>query len=563
MRGSRWKAPTVLGIALLIAAAGPPGWATDGWRSSLYPDDWRPGYRDQAGRFLHDFSYAGYHRGERPLPSAEGVAGVLLDATAAPFLADPTGTSDATTAIQDAIDQAGILGGGVVFLPAGTYRVHPMTFADTSALYLNRSGVVLRGAGADRTFLYNDETAMRSKSVVRLAPVEVQQVDFNWRWQVLSPVQYLAEDAASLESSVVLEDTSGLERGDWVVVAADATQEFIADHGMTGVWTPEALEGTVFYRQIIAVEPARGRVHLDIPLRYDLLRRDRARVFRSLPHIEEVGVENLAIGMRELDANELGDEDWDVEGTPAYDIHGACAIMVNHVVNGWVRGVESYRPPDNRRFHLLSNGVCIRYARSITVVDTDVRWSQYHGEGGNGYHFSIQGSDSLVSRCFSSYARHNFTCALMVTTGNALHRCRAEHGRLPVDFHMYLSAANLVDAMVFDDDFVEARRRDAADHGHGTTQSVLWNLRGETQGWEVDAGLKVLVESAQFGWGYVVGTSGPDHRVTLPGDTGTAPADFVEGVGDGGRLEPQSLYESQLERRLGPPPRRPHGRLGR
>ena len=38
------------------------------WESTLYPKDWEPGFADSEGRFLHDFSYAGYHRGEIPIP---------------------------------------------------------------------------------------------------------------------------------------------------------------------------------------------------------------------------------------------------------------------------------------------------------------------------------------------------------------------------------------------------------------------------------------------------------------------------------------------------------------
>ena len=62
--------------------------AAEPWRSSLYPKDWRPGYADAQGRFLHDFSYAGYHRGERALPD---VAGPVFDVTAAPYGADASG----------------------------------------------------------------------------------------------------------------------------------------------------------------------------------------------------------------------------------------------------------------------------------------------------------------------------------------------------------------------------------------------------------------------------------------------------------------------------------------
>ncbi len=56
------------------------------------------------------------------------------------------GKSADTAAIQRAIDAIGAAGGGVVYLPAGTYRIKPAGGSDC-ALRMSRSGVVLRGAG--------------------------------------------------------------------------------------------------------------------------------------------------------------------------------------------------------------------------------------------------------------------------------------------------------------------------------------------------------------------------------------------------------------------------------
>ncbi|GJM81982.1 hypothetical protein HMSSN139_44780 [Paenibacillus sp. HMSSN-139] len=87
-------------------------------RSLLYPKDWYPGYRTAEGQFLHDFSYAGYRRGEVPIPSVNKHRGINV--TNSPYRADPTGRTDATQAIQQAIDDAATRGGGVVYLPKGT-----------------------------------------------------------------------------------------------------------------------------------------------------------------------------------------------------------------------------------------------------------------------------------------------------------------------------------------------------------------------------------------------------------------------------------------------------------
>jgi hypothetical protein len=55
-------------------------------------------------------------------------------------------------------------------------------------------------------------------------------------------------------------------------------------------------------------------------------------------------------------------------------------------------------------------------------------------------------------------------------------------------------------------------------------------------------GRSVLIRSQQVGDGYVIGTQGPCHEVFSD--------DFVEGIGRGEGLWPQSLYADQLERRM-------------
>ena len=143
------------------------------WRSELYPEQ---GWNPEAARFdrdkvVQDFSYAGYRRGEVPIPR---IAGPVYDVTSAPYLADPSGERDATAAIQAAINAAGEAGGGVVFLPAGTYRVSVASDAN-EALLIERPGVILRGAGTERTFLLNTTTVLRtpdrpspSRTVIRV-----------------------------------------------------------------------------------------------------------------------------------------------------------------------------------------------------------------------------------------------------------------------------------------------------------------------------------------------------------------------------------------------------------
>jgi hypothetical protein len=122
-------------------------------------------------------------------------------------------------------------------------------------------------------------------------------------------------------------------------------------------------------------------------------------------------------------------------------------------------------------------------------------------------------------------------------------------GRYNVDFHMFLSMANLIDTMTVEGEQLEGRYRpygSTMEHGQTTTQSVFWN----TNGLSYRSGQSAIVNSQQFGWGYVIGTHGAATGVSTPGGNNTDPVDFVEGVGQGDSLRPQSLYVDQLHRRI-------------
>ncbi len=517
------------------------------WRSSLYPEDWRPGYRDQEGRFLHDFSYAGYHRGEVNMPSDP--CGSMIDVTQAPYQADRTGVLDATAAIQTALDAAGAAGGGIVYLPPGTYRIKPPGGADY-ALSISHSGVVLRGAGSSETFLFNDETYMRYKSVIRVAPPGWT----GWHAPVPNTEVKIAQDVGypTHVIPVIATTTQGryptprFQKGDWVVLRADCTEDFIAEHGMSGLWDA-SLMGVTFYRRVTAVDTNDNTITVDIPTRYYLKTRDNARVYKVPPHLEEVGIEHLSIGMRENLSPGLGENDYDLSGTAAYDVHFSQVIEFYHVVDGWIQNVQTYRPPVNANdWHTLSNIILLSQSRNVTVRACAVAKPQYEGGGGNGYGYTLSGSDCLLVDCNAFHTRHNYDFKSMWTSGNVIFRCITRDSHSANDFHMHLSPANLIDSMVVDGGLLEARYRPYGGiplHGHSTTESVFWNT------WGTARCNQPVVVSQQWKWGYVIGTGGPVFGVKRGIWDNTAPEDFLEGEGQGEALVPQSLYLDQLFRR--------------
>lgn len=72
-----------------------------------------------------------------------------LDATAAPYSADPTGAADSTAALQSAIDAASAAGEGL-YLPAGTYTISaPLNVDDVKVLGAGEWYTVLTGGNVE------------------------------------------------------------------------------------------------------------------------------------------------------------------------------------------------------------------------------------------------------------------------------------------------------------------------------------------------------------------------------------------------------------------------------
>lgn len=512
------------------------------WRSTLYPADWQPGFADANGHFLHDFSYAGYGRGERPLPE---IAGPMTDVTKPPYAADPSGERDSTSGIQSALDTVGKAGGGVVYLPPGTYRVHPPEGSQV-VLILRYDHLVLRGAGANKSFLFNDEVQMREKSVLRVEP----EAKMGWRDEgpglTSTP---LAQDLPNQSTMVTVRDVSGFAPGDLVTLRSDLTQRFIDSVDMKDKWQPAGADSAnrtlMFSRRLVAVDAKNSTLTLDVPVRYPLVVADLARVVKMTGRpITECGLEDFALGMKQHPGTGTEENDFAKAGTVGYEVHGARAIVFKNAENCWARRLATYAPPGNDPgIHIVSNCLALERSRFVTVRDCQIGYAQYKGGGGNGYGFINQGEENLITHCQAVKCRHNYDFGTMAASGNVISHCLAREGRLGSDFHMFLSMANLLDNVTCEADFLEARyyRPWGGNpiHGVTTTQSVFWN----TEGLSYAPKKNFILWSQQFGDGYVIGTRGPA--------SGVFSDDFVEGAGKGDQLKPASLYDDQLRRRRG------------
>lgn len=176
-----------------------------GYCSGLVTVDWTT-ITDGRGNHLPDFSFAGYHSSDIPLPSS-----------ISPLVTLNAASGDQTSRIQAALNQVSAAGGGAVVLGKGTFQI-------SSGLNVS-SKVVLRGSGVSST-----------KFV--LSTISNGQPVFNMGNGTNSQVKpaltsSITNAFVGIGSSVVtVSDTKGLLAGQTVFVNRAATAKWIRDNGM-------------------------------------------------------------------------------------------------------------------------------------------------------------------------------------------------------------------------------------------------------------------------------------------------------------------------------------------
>lgn len=530
------------------------------WRSKLYPDNWQPPstsefYRDM---LIQDFSYAGYQRGEQEVPVKTQL---VLDVTKPPYNADNTGKQDVTAILQKAIDDAGRQKqGGVAYLPKGTYKVSPL--ADNNyCLRIEHSHVVLRGSGLDQTFIYNSSANMRGKAIIAIGS------GTSWAKTGENKKQ-IVKDLMGPTTIIPIESSSGFKAGDLIIIRNYIDNDWIEKHKMLQYWKDKGndLGGLLYCREIMAVDAQTNELTIDIPVRYALETKHGACVYKAPPMLTEVGVENLSVGNQQsLIESGWSEEDYHKEKNGSYQCHDSWAITMSQVNNGWIRRVTSYHPDGNTSdAHLLSNGIKVSQTKNVSILNCKFGYPQFGGGGGNGYMYRIMGNETLLQDCIADLNRHGFVMSHTAASGNVFSRCTDRNSGRQTgvqgyrktngsgsDHHMHFSQSNLFDQCHVENSYFAAGWRQwggSTIHGLTGTHSVYWNLT--SNGSQAEA-----VQTQQSAYGYVIGTAGNKPNVKtsawVPGTEGiTNPVDYVEGIGQGNQLHPQSLYLDQKNKRL-------------
>jgi pectate lyase-like protein len=306
---------SLLALAIASSCARPENAATTPARASVLDSSRIP-----------DFSFAGYHMGDRPLPRVP----LVVDARALGVKGD--GVTDDTRALQAAIDAAY---DGAVVLAAGRFVLR-------DALHMSRSGVVLRGAGQDATVLSIPE------SLADIHPagdplhgklhgfIEARGTDEG------APIGKVAVASARGDRRLTLAsaaEANRLHAGDVVRVRMDNSEGLLrlllGGSLPLGPQTPKDYGHYVDW--VTPVDEVRGdTLVLARALRVDARPEWGAEVLSSRPTLEEIGVEDLSF---EFPGSPRRPHDYVGPTRQSWAEEGFRAIYFYGVTNAWVRNV--------------------------------------------------------------------------------------------------------------------------------------------------------------------------------------------------------------------------------
>lgn len=250
-------------------------WGADGER-------WNPQSR------LPDFSYAGYHSGEAPLPDVP--PGVSVKA----FGATGDGVTDDTAAFLKAL---AAVSHGAIEVPAGRYRI-------TNILEITRSGVVLRGAGPDKTILVLPTTLQEIKPHWDATTGGKRTSFYSWYGGFVwfkgelgqHPLANVNLPAPRGNTSLHLLTTNGLYPGQRIeIYQSDTADNSLAAHLYSGdPGDTHNLKGETTAALTCRIVRIEGeRIYFDRPLRFDVKPQWKPCIRSFTPTVSESGVENL------------------------------------------------------------------------------------------------------------------------------------------------------------------------------------------------------------------------------------------------------------------------------
>lgn len=461
---------------------------------------------------LPDFSFAGYHQGEKPLPTR------APDVSVADFGAAGDGATDCTEAFRKAIAESS---GKVIRIPKGVYVL-------SDRLNLSAAGTVLTGDGVEESVLFFQRGLQEIEPTKAFTGGGFETNSWSWSGGIISlgdSVHTRGEaeitgPATRGATAVQVRDPSGFQVGDLckVVVRDDSANSLIdyAYRGRPGDILLIARQ-RVSLSQPAAITGIDGeKIELNRPLRFELRPEWTPQLVKLADDSGEIGISDFTIRFPERPYR----GHWLEDGLNGFAMVG---------MNNWARNI---------RIENCDSGPYIN-GTWCTVDGLVIESSrEAHGSGMTGHHgISLQGSDCLmVNFKINTKFFHDVTVSNN-SVGNVFSNGKAVD--MSIDHHRHVPYENLFTEI----DVGEGTRVWSSG---GTKGKGLHTAAGATF-WNIDSKKRFGLPNEEFG---------PPGLVFVGLNTETIrQSDLPEGWHfekiRPSSVEPQNLYLAQLEKRLG------------
>lgn len=430
---------------------------------------------------IPDFSRVGYHYGDSPIPTLPVKATISLRSVSEALSSGEY--KDTTSYIQSVIDAVGNNGGGAVLLKNGTYNV-------SGTLFVDKSGVVLRGESQNKTIIKNTGTVQRP--VIYLGRSSDRALNAAGDTPLTPSRSVVTYGTAIIEDYVPVgreyvrvANPSLFTVGESVVIYRPKTLEWISDIGMDkipDIKTTEEYDVTQWQyrkrdmyweRKIVSV--CGDCLYLDAPIVMALDKNyGGGSIYKlSYSRVSESGIENIGIDCI-FDASITHDYGGGKKGGLQYEDekHAKNAILVAAADNCWVRRVTST--------HMnLSLAYLGDYAIRVTVEDCTSKDPVSIVSGGRRYAYLLAQSElCLVKNCTCDNDRHGCCTSGHGTPGpNVYYACTGTNMHDAMGVHMAWSTGTLLDN-IHTDGIIAVEDRGYSGNGHGWSgaNTVFWNI---------------------------------------------------------------------------------------
>jgi len=498
-------------FAILICFLGSYSiWAEEKASLKTYSDLWgKQGEKWKATGRIPDFSFAGYHSGEKRLPRLKKTKDMKKD-----FGAVGDGKTDDTLAFKNAL-KAGA--GQVIYIPEGKYKI-------TDILRIRNSHCVLRGAGPKKTILYFPKNLTEIKPSWGKNSSGTPTSHYSWSQGFIRAVgsyggkrlTSIAKEAKRGSRQLEVKNGSKIKKGDTLqIILKDTAENSLAKYlYQNQPGDINKLKGRTRYHFICKVRRIKkNKITIDRVLPVDMKLKWKPFVMSFKPKLTEIGIEDFCIefpnGTYKGHFTELG-------------YNGFC---FQSVVNCWARNIKIV----NSESGFFSSTYFCTFK---DIVIESKRKPDKRGRVGH-HAISISGHDNLLTG-FNIKVKyiHDITVLRsrnVVANGKGVDLC--------FDHHRHSPNANLftnIDIGLGTRMYLSGGGRGGGKHAGAWI--TFWNIKSKKP---------IRWPSEKFA---------PDH-ISIVGISSDQPSikdkngKWFE-VSNGNNLFPQNLYEAQLKKRL-------------